>query len=179
MTLQYIYILSPNAKGLFGLFLFLSLITPHSIFVTHHSSLKIPQFSILTRLAHFTQLLITQFFYFFVGPIPEHNVRPRLAYPRNILGPKEPFHFIFPLKPIYSPKTLNKPSEGSSSSSLFSSSTASSSSAWSPFAPMVSLKLLAQWGKDEMQLSLSLLSIRYYKKMNFNSCGRCFILFYF
>ena len=154
-------------------FYHLSLLTQFS----YH--LKIPQFPILTRLAHFTQLLITQFFYFFVGPIPEHNVRPRLAYPRNILGPKEPFHFIFPLKPIYSPKTLNKPSEGSSSSSLFSSSTASSSSAWSPFAPMVSLKLLAQWGKDEMQLSLSLLSIRYYKKMNFNSCGRCFILFYF
>ena len=157
-----------------------SLLIQFSSLITHHSSLKIPQFPILTRLAHFTQLLITQFFYFFVGPKPEHNVRPQLAYPRNILGPKESFHFIFPLQPIYSPKTLNKPSEGSSSSSsLFSSSTASSSSAWSPFAPMMSSKPLAQWGKDEMQLSLSLLSIRYYEKMNFNSCGRCFILFYF
>ena len=120
--------------------------------ITHHSSLKIPQFPILTRLAHFTQLLITQFFYFFVGTIPEHNVRPRLAYPHNILGPKEPFHFIFPLQPIYSPKTLNKPSEGSSSSSLFSSSTASSSSAWSPFASMVSLKPRARWGKYDLDL---------------------------
>ena len=126
-------------------FYHLSLLTQFSSLITYH--LKIPQFPILTRLAHFTQLLITQFFYFFVGTIPEHNVRPRLAYPRNILEPKESFHFIFPLQPIYSPKTLNKPSEGSSSSSLFSSSTASSSSTWSPFAPMVSSKLLAQWGK--------------------------------
>ena len=46
------------------------LITPHSIFVTHHSSLKIPNFSIPTHLAHFTHLLITQFYYFFVRPIP-------------------------------------------------------------------------------------------------------------
>ena len=120
----------PKLRGCLVFFFFsISLITQFSSLVTHYSSLKIPQFSIPTRLAHFTQLLITQFFYFFVGPKPEHNVRPQLAYPRNILGPKEPFHFIFPLQPIYSPKTLNKPSEGSSSSSLFSSSTASSSSA--------------------------------------------------
>ncbi|KAA8547157.1 hypothetical protein F0562_003577 [Nyssa sinensis] len=29
----------------------------------------------------------------------------------------------------------------------------------------------ARWGKDEISLSLSLLSIRYYEKMNFNSRG--------
>ena len=40
------------------------------IFFFHHLSLKIPQFSIPTRLVHFTHLLITQFFYFFVRPTP-------------------------------------------------------------------------------------------------------------
>ena len=47
-----------------------SLLTQFLSLITYHSSLKIPQFPIPTRLAHFTHLLITQFFYFFVGPIP-------------------------------------------------------------------------------------------------------------
>ena len=58
-------------KGLFGFFFFCSsLITPHSIFVTHHSLLKILKFPNPTRLAHFTQLLITHTSLIFVGPIP-------------------------------------------------------------------------------------------------------------
>ncbi|XP_030955608.1 F-box protein GID2-like [Quercus lobata] len=82
--------------------------------------------------------------------------------------------YLWPLlKPQSSSSSSAAASSSSSSSSLSSSSTASSSSsAWSPFPPMVSSKPPARWGKDEMQLSLSLLSIRYYEKMNFNSRGR-------
>ncbi len=67
---------------------------------------------------------------------------------------------------------LSKPQASSSSSSPSSSwpSTALSSS----FAPhsMMRPKLPTRWGKDEVHLSLSLLSIRYYEKMNFNNRGR-------
>jgi F-box protein GID2 len=55
------------------------------------------------------------------------------------------------------------------------SSSAASSSSWAaPFAPMIGAngKLPAKWGKDEVNLSLSLLSIRYYEKMGFSSRGR-------
>ncbi|XP_076944773.1 F-box protein GID2-like [Bidens hawaiensis] len=54
-------------------------------------------------------------------------------------------------------------------------STATSSSAWPCLPPprtVVPAKpaaVKARWGKDEVQLSLSLLSIRYYEKMNFNN----------
>lgn len=62
---------------------------------------------------------------------------------------------------------LSKPqSSGSSSSS------SASSSSWAPFAPMIGSKPPTRWGKDEVHLSLSLLSIRYYEKMNFNNRGR-------
>uniref|UniRef100_A0A5B7CAW2 F-box protein GID2 n=1 Tax=Davidia involucrata TaxID=16924 RepID=A0A5B7CAW2_DAVIN len=66
---------------------------------------------------------------------------------------------------------LSKPSSSSSSSS---------SSAW-PCLPVIQSKPPAaaaattttttknRWGKDEVNLSLSLLSIRYYEKMNFNN----------
>ena len=38
------HVKNKEAKGLFGFFFLSSLITLHSIFATHHSSLKIPQF---------------------------------------------------------------------------------------------------------------------------------------
>ncbi|KAM7278276.1 hypothetical protein ACFE04_005410 [Oxalis oulophora] len=57
-----------------------------------------------------------------------------------------------------------------------SSSAASSSSTTTPwaggFAPLIGAKPPAKWGKDEVNLSLSLLSIRYYEKMGFSSRGR-------
>ncbi|XP_077231480.1 F-box family protein [Tasmannia lanceolata] len=46
------------------------------------------------------------------------------------------------------------------------SPSSSSSSSLVPFKPPT------QWGKDEVHLSLSLLSIRYYEKMNLNKRGR-------
>ncbi|EEF52332.1 F-box protein GID2 [Ricinus communis] len=49
-----------------------------------------------------------------------------------------------------------------------STSAASSSSSWPSFPPIRS-KPPARWGKDEVHLSLSLLSIRYYEKMNFGN----------
>lgn len=62
---------------------------------------------------------------------------------------------------------LSKPKTAASSTS---------SSAWptapAPFPTMVGAKPPARWGKDEVHLSLSLLSIRYYEKMNFSSRGR-------
>ncbi|CAN0922365.1 F-box protein GID2 [Linum grandiflorum] len=38
--------------------------------------------------------------------------------------------------------------------------------------PLSKPKAPARWGKDEVHLSLSLLSIRYYEKMNFGNRGR-------
>ncbi|XP_062159605.1 F-box protein GID2-like [Alnus glutinosa] len=64
---------------------------------------------------------------------------------------------------------LSKPQSSGSSSS---SSASSSSSSWGPFAPMIGSKPPTRWGKDEVHLSLSLLSIRYYEKMNVNNRGR-------
>ena len=54
----------------FFFFFFLSLITPRSIFITHHSSLKIPQLPTPHPFGTITQLVITQIFQMFVGPIP-------------------------------------------------------------------------------------------------------------
>ena len=47
-----------------------SLITSHSIFTTHHSSLKIPQLPTQSMFGTITQLVITQIFQLFVGPTP-------------------------------------------------------------------------------------------------------------
>lgn len=62
---------------------------------------------------------------------------------------------------------LLKPSSSSSSSSA--------ASTW-PCLPLAQIpaktsagSVKARWGKDEVNLSLSLLSIRYYEKMNFNN----------
>lgn len=57
---------------------------------------------------------------------------------------------------------LSKPQTSSSSSS-------SSSSSWGPIPKVIKSKPLPRLGKDEVHLSLSLLSIRYYEKMNFNN----------
>ncbi|KAL3340403.1 hypothetical protein AABB24_028839 [Solanum stoloniferum] len=64
---------------------------------------------------------------------------------------------------------LSKPSPSSSASS-----STPPASAWPclPPAPTLPLKYAAanaRWGKDEVNLSLSLLSIRYYEKMNFKA----------
>ncbi|XP_061371349.1 F-box protein GID2-like [Gastrolobium bilobum] len=53
-----------------------------------------------------------------------------------------------------------------------SSSSSSSSSSWGPIPQVIRSKPLPRLGKDEVHLSLSLLSIRYYEKMNFNNTSR-------
>ncbi|KAK4767699.1 hypothetical protein SAY87_002840 [Trapa incisa] len=69
---------------------------------------------------------------------------------------------------------LSKPKTTAAAAAATSSST--STSAWPAaptlFRPMVGTKPPARWGKDEVHLSLSLLSIRYYEKMNFGGRGR-------
>ena len=99
------------------------------------------------------------FFYFFVGATPEHNVKPRLAYLCNILGLKGHFTLFFPFNPYILPEpstnpvkppAQSSPSSSATASSLSSSSMASSSSAWSLFTLIVSSKPLARWGKDEI-----------------------------
>ncbi|KAK7351613.1 hypothetical protein VNO77_11191 [Canavalia gladiata] len=47
-----------------------------------------------------------------------------------------------------------------------------SSSSWGPISQVIRSKPLPRLGKDEVHLSLSLLSIRYYEKMNFNNRTR-------
>lgn len=72
-------------------------------------------------------------------------------------------HYLWP---------LSKPSS--------SSSAAPSTSAWPCLPPPPPTVVPARssganktrWGKDEVHLSLSLLSIRYYEKMNFNNRGK-------
>ncbi|KAI5404251.1 hypothetical protein KIW84_051414, partial [Lathyrus oleraceus] len=61
---------------------------------------------------------------------------------------------------------LSKPQTSSSSTST---SSCSSSSSWGPIPQVIRSKPLPRLGKDEVHLSLSLLSIRYYEKMNFNN----------
>ncbi|KAJ0026121.1 hypothetical protein Pint_08705 [Pistacia integerrima] len=50
-------------------------------------------------------------------------------------------------------------------------STSASSSNWAPFPRKIGSKQPARWGKDEVHLSLSLLSIRFYEKMNSSNRG--------
>ncbi|KAK8988850.1 hypothetical protein V6N11_030224 [Hibiscus sabdariffa] len=48
-----------------------------------------------------------------------------------------------------------------------------SASSWAPpFPKIINSKPPARWGKDEVHLCLSLLSIQYYEKMNFTNRGR-------
>ncbi|XP_010247541.1 PREDICTED: F-box protein GID2-like [Nelumbo nucifera] len=75
-------------------------------------------------------------------------------------------HCLWPLlKPP--PSLLHTPSPPVPSSSSSSPSLSSSFS-----APIIPPKTPVHWGKDEVQLSLSLLSIRYFEKMNVNNRGR-------
>ncbi|KAI3785441.1 hypothetical protein L1987_44559 [Smallanthus sonchifolius] len=79
-------------------------------------------------------------------------------------------HYLWP---------LSKPSTSTAASSSSSTvATDASSSAWPclpppraivPSKPTTTSAAKTRWGKDEVQLSLSLLSIRYYEKMNFNN----------
>ena len=88
-------------------FFFSSFITPQSIFVTHHSSLKIPQFPIPTRLAHVFSFSSLNFFYF----LWDHTWAPcqafLLAYPPHTISSFYITHrsFPFPFSSQYSPKT--------------------------------------------------------------------------
>lgn len=52
------------------------------------------------------------------------------------------------------------------------SSSSSSAPSWAaPLKPIIAAKPHARWGKDEVNLSLSLLSIRFYEKMNYSNRG--------
>ena len=117
-----------NLGPVWFFFFFFSLITPHSVFVTHHSSLKISQFPLPHPFGHCFHFLSLKYFNLFVGPIPDHQVRPvpdHLKHPTNRRSSNLFSLYVF-IKMV-------------AASSLSSSSTASSS-AWSPFAPMVSSK---------------------------------------
>ena len=83
-----------NVKALFGFF-FSSLITPHSIFVTHYSSLKISH-----SVWHHHSLVITQYFSTVCEPHTCHLVRVKL-----FCGPH---HFLFSHFPSFTPVTLPK-----------------------------------------------------------------------
>ncbi|XP_042503773.1 F-box protein GID2-like [Macadamia integrifolia] len=78
------------------------------------------------------------------------------------------------LWPLLKPPSLPSPSPLPSSSASSSSSPSSSSTSSFPPAlpsPVLPSKSPIHWGKDEVQLSLSLLSIRYFEKMNVNNRG--------
>ncbi|KVF79523.1 F-box protein GID2-like [Cynara cardunculus var. scolymus] len=75
-------------------------------------------------------------------------------------------HYLWP---------LSKPSTTSQSSSTISAAAVASSSSWPCLPPPRTTDLSkptspkTRWVKDEVQLSLSLLSIRFYVKMNYNN----------
>ena len=56
-------------------FFFFFFITLHSIFVTYHSSLKIPQFRTPHPFGHYFQFSSINYFLLFMGPVPEQLVR--------------------------------------------------------------------------------------------------------
>ncbi|XXG44467.1 hypothetical protein AAC387_Pa01g4263 [Persea americana] len=72
------------------------------------------------------------------------------------------------LHALYLWPLLKPPPTASSSSSSSSSSTASSAVTVTSLPALPRDLILPHWGKDEVHLSLSLLSIRYYEKMNLN-----------
>ncbi|KHN45173.1 F-box protein GID2 [Glycine soja] len=76
------------------------------------------------------------------------------------LGGFRRLHALY-LFPLSKPQQLQQLTSSSSSSS--------SSSAWGPTVPQMIRSKPLRLGKDEVHLSLSLLSIRYYEKMNFNN----------
>lgn len=87
-------------------------------------------------------------------------------------------HYLWPLsKPSTSTATSSSSSTVAAAAAATTTTTTASSSAWPCLPPprtIVPSKPTAaaaktRWGKDEVQLSLSLLSIRYYEKMNFNN----------
>ena len=81
---------------------FSPLITRHSIFATHHSSLKIPHIPLPHPFGHCFHFLSLKYFNLFVGPIPNHQVRPSISLVKH------------PIKPLYEPVKM----VASSSSSL-------------------------------------------------------------
>ncbi|XP_031267217.1 F-box protein GID2 [Pistacia vera] len=74
-----------------------------------------------------------------------------------------------PTKSTVSPSTSTSTSTSASTSAP--TSTSASSSNWAPFPRKIGSKQPARWGKDEVHLSLSLLSIRFYEKMNSSNRG--------
>ncbi|KAK2985667.1 hypothetical protein RJ640_006930 [Escallonia rubra] len=87
------------------------------------------------------------------------------------LGGFRRLHSLY-LWPLFKP-----PPPSSSSSSSSAAVPIGSASAWPclpapPVAPAKSTPAKTRWGKDEVNLSLSLLSIRYYEKMNFSKRGK-------
>ena len=98
---------------------FSSLITPHSIFVTHrsslityHSSLKIPQLPTPHPFGTITQFVITQYFSTVCESHTYHLVRAKLfCYPRKVFIPIF-FSFLIspsPFNPVTLPKHKPKP----------------------------------------------------------------------
>ena len=81
---------------------------------------------------------------------PTHVTYIHLSPLAHIFFPFSSHILLEPSTNPMKPPAQSSPSSSATASSLSSSSTASSSSAWSPFAPMVSSKLLAWWGKDEI-----------------------------
>ena len=68
----------------------------HSIFITHHSSLKIPQFPNSTRLAHIFNFSSLKFFYFLWDSYLSNGQRLLLAYlPNPHLPPFSSLHISF------------------------------------------------------------------------------------
>ncbi|XP_050364273.1 F-box protein GID2 [Argentina anserina] len=64
---------------------------------------------------------------------------------------------------------FTKPPSSSSSAAASSSAPSSSWAAAAPLKPVMAAKPHPRWGKDEVNLSLSLLSIRFYEKMSYNN----------
>ena len=91
-------ILRPCLDFYLFIYLFLSLITSHSIFVTHHSSLKIPQLSTPHPFGHYFQISSLNFFYFLWDPYLSNWLETTVSLPASpSFSPIfVPAHFILP-----------------------------------------------------------------------------------
>ena len=129
---------------MFGFFFFhhSSLLTQFSSLNFHHSSYKIPQLPTPHPLGHCFQFSSLKYFNFFMGPIPDHQVKPIHDHLKHLTNRRS--------SNLFSLYVFLKMVVASSSSS--SSSSFMASSAWSLFAPMVSTKPPAWWGKDNLDL---------------------------
>ena len=137
-------------------FFFSSLFTQFSLLITHHSSLNFHHSSLVTQFSP----LITHHLKYPIFHYPTRLDTAFTSYHSNISTFSWDPYLITKSDPLLASQSIPLSHYMNLSKWLLllllllyrSSSKSSSSSTWSPFAPMVSSKPPAQWGKDDLDL---------------------------